>query len=312
MLIVLHRAMLNLRSYSLADEFISKRRARRTGAGNSSKTVLPAEVDAKLDYKEGLETYHRDDEWRKGTIEHFRHNLQTMVSISRSAGIPIILMNPVSNLKDCPPFKSEFSAGLSDREIKRVTELWEEAEKLSWDDVYGKIRLLEKAARIDNRHAGILYMIGKCYEHLGRLEEAKKWFLSAKEEDVCPLRILEPMNDAVISVAAKNNVPLVDAKRLFEGRSQEKIPGDEWMLDHVHPTIEGHQLIADSLSEAMGDIELVSTPEGWRSKKDELWKQHLSSLSNDYFEQGFTRLNRLRNWSRGPKDSPTPADFLEE
>jgi lysophospholipase L1-like esterase len=311
-LIEVHRAMLNLRSYSIANEFISKRRGRGTETGSSSKTVLPAEVDAKLDYKDGLETYHRDDEWRKGTIEHFRHNLQTMVRMSRTAGIPIILVNPVSNLKDSPPFKSEFSIGLSDNEKKRFTELWEQAGKLSWDDAYSKIQLLERADEIDSRHAGLLYLIGKCYEHIGRLDEAKKWFLNAKEEDVCPLRILEPMNEAILSVAAKNNVTLVDAKRLLESQSQEGIPGDEWLLDHVHPTIEGHQLIANSLSEAMEDMKLVHTPEGWRPKRDRLWKQHLSSLSGVYFEQGFTRLKRLHNWSRGPINDPTAASDSSE
>ncbi len=54
-LIGLHRTMLNLRSYWLANEFISKRRARRTESGSSSKTVLPTEVEAKLDFSDGLE-----------------------------------------------------------------------------------------------------------------------------------------------------------------------------------------------------------------------------------------------------------------
>jgi lysophospholipase L1-like esterase len=306
-LIGVHRTMLKLRSYSFANEFISKRRARRTKTESSSKTVLPAEVSAKLDFEDGLESYHRDDEWRKGTIEHFGHNLQTMVRVSRSAGIPIILVNPVSNLKDSPPFKSEFSSGLSGVEKERIIELWEQAGKLSWDDTYSKIRLLEQAAEIDSRYAGLLYLIGKCYEHIGRLAEAREWFIKAKDEDVCPLRILEPMHEAILSVAAKNNVPLVDAKRLFEGRSREGVLGDEWLLDHVHPSIQGHQLIADSLYEAMEDMKLVSKPEGWRADRDKLWQHHLSSLDEDYFTQGFDRLKRLRNWSRGPIDSPPPA-----
>lgn len=306
-LIGLHRMMLNLRSYCLANEFISKRRARRTESVSSSKTVLPTEVSARLDFENGLESYHRDEVWHEGTIEHFRRNVQTMVRMSRGAGVPIILVNPASNLKDCPPFKSEFSSGLSESEIERITELWEDAEKLTWDDTYGKIRLLEQAAEIDNRHAGLLYMIGKCYEHVGRLDEAKKWFTKAKEEDVCPLRILEPMQEAILSVAAKNKVPLVDVKKLFEEQSHEGVPGDEWLKDHVHPSIHGHQLIADSLYETMEDMGLVSKPEGWRTTRDRLWQHHLSSLSESYFREGFTRLNRLRRWSRGPLSDPSPA-----
>ncbi len=307
-LIRAHHGLLNLRSYSLANKFIASRRAGSTKNPSSSKTILPTEVSAKLDFKGGLKTYHRDDTWRQGTIEHFRYNLQTMVRISQSAGIPIILVNPVSNLKDCPPFKSEFSTVLSKHKTEQIKKLWEQAKKLSWDDVHSKIKLLEHAAQIDSRHAGLLYMIGKCYEQIGRHSEAKKWFIKAKEEDICPLRILEPMHDAVLSVAAKNNVPLVDAKRIFENQRKVGILGDEWLLDHVHPKIEGHQLIADLLYEAMEDMKLVSTPEGWQITKDKLWKEHLSSLSEVYFELGYDRLNRLHNWSRGLKASPPPAD----
>ena len=99
-LIRIHRTMLNLRSYSLANEFISTRRSRRK---DISKTILPGEVKAKLDFDDGLESYHRDEIWREGTIEHFGRNLQTMVRMSRRAGVPVILVNPVSNIKDCPP-----------------------------------------------------------------------------------------------------------------------------------------------------------------------------------------------------------------
>ncbi len=92
-----------------------------------------------------------------------------------------------------------------------------------------------------------------------------------------------------------------------EGQSKEGVLGDEWLLDHVHPSIQGHQLIADSLYEAMEDMKLISKPDGWRAARDKLWQDHLSSLNEAYFEQGFTRLKRLHNWSRGPMGDLPPA-----
>jgi lysophospholipase L1-like esterase len=313
-LIRVHRTMLNLRSYSLANEFISTRRARRKGTGRPSKTILPGEVKAKLDFDDGLESYHRDEIWRQGTIEHFGRNLQTMVRMSRSAGVPVILVNPVSNLKDSPPFKSEFGSDLSTSEIERVAELSEQAGKLGWDDAYGKIKLLEQAAEIDSRHAGLLYLIGKCYEHIGRLAEAKNWFVLAKEEDICPLRILEPMHQAILDVAARYRVPLVDAKALIAERTEDGIPGSEWLLDHVHPSILGHQLIADSLCEAMENMKLVRRPQGWRAARNELWQHYLSSLNKAYYAHGIERLERLNKWSRrrAPDPSPAPSGSTED
>jgi lysophospholipase L1-like esterase len=299
-LIRLHEVMLNLRSYSLANQFLSRRRARRADVRNSPKTVLPTEVQARLDFDDGLDSYHRDEAWRQGTIEHFQSNLKTMARMSRHAGVPVILVNPAANLKDCPPFKSAFRTDISEGEKGRVVELLGRADKMDWDDVYGKVGLLEQAASLDNRHAGLLYLIGKCYEHIGRCPEAKNWFVLAKEEDVCPLRILEPMHNAILEVAAQYNVPLVDVKLLIEEHTEDGVAGDEWLLDHVHPSVEGHQLIADSLYQAIEDMDLVCTPEGWRAMRDELWRRHLSSLNEAYFAHGIARLDRLHRWSRGP------------
>jgi len=310
-LIRVHRKMLNLRSYSLANEFISMRRDRGKGI---SKTTLPGEVKAKLDFEDGLESYHRDEVWRQGTIVHFGRNLQTMVRMSRRAGVPVILVNPVSNLKDSPPFKSEFSSDLSTSEIERVSELSEQAGKLGWDDTYGKIRLLEQAAKIDSRHAGLLYLIGKCYEHIGRSVEAKNWFVLAKEEDICPLRILESMNQAILDVAEQYRVPLVDAKVLITERTEDGIPGSELLLDHVHPSILGHKLIAEAMYEAMENMKLVRTPKGWQKARDELWQHHFSSLNKAYFAHGIERLERLKKWSsrRTPAPPAAPSGSAED
>lgn len=298
-LIRMHRKMLKLRIYSLAHQFLSQRGSQRTHARRSSKTILSAEVRAKLDFQKGLKAYHRDEAWREGIIAHFEHNLETMVKACRREGAPILLVNPVSNLKDCPPFKSERRSDLSESEIRRVVELQEEAAKLDWSDTHGKIRLLEQAAAIDNRNAGLLFLLGKCNAHIGRYSEAKKWFVMAKEEDVCPLRILEPMHKIIRDVADRYDIPLVDVKMLIEDRTEIGIPGDEWLLDQVHLSITGHRLIADALYEVMEKNGMVRTPADWQAGRDELYKAHLSSLNEAYYARGAARRKRLGEWSRG-------------
>lgn len=303
-LIRMHRIMLNLRIYSLAHQFLSRHRVRRAQARRSSKTILSPEVRARLDFQQGMESYHRDPAWRKGIIEHFGHNLETMVKTSRRAGVPIILVNPVSNLKDCPPFKSEHRSNLSESRLQQVVELREQAGKLDFSETYGKIRLLEQAAAIDNRHAGLLFLLGKCNERIGRYSEAKKWFVMAKEEDVCPLRVLEPMHEIIRDIADRYQISLVDVSRLIEQRTADGIAGDEWLLDQVHPSIAGHRLIADAVYEVMEDKGMVRTPAGWLAGRDELCRQHLSSLNEAYYARGAARLKRLGEWSRGriPKE----------
>ena len=302
-LIRLHRALLHLRTYALADRWV----ADRSGTGGS-KTVLGPAVRAKLDLEEGLGSYHRDAAWREGTLEQFRRNLEALVRMSRAADVPVILMNPVSNLKDSPPFKSEFRADLGEDGRQQVTDFMERAEGLDWSDTYGKIALLQKAVEIDDRHAGLLFRIGTCHHRLGRFAESKQWFLRAKEEDICPLRALEPMHEAIVETARRYGVPLVDVRSRIEGRTEDGIPGDEWLLDHVHPSIAGHQMIADALYRVLEEMQLVRTPESWQARRDALWHDHLASLGQAYFAQGAARLKRLRQWSRGriPKEAPAP------
>jgi len=295
----LHRALLNLRIYSAAHAYFSGRGAKKTDAGDSSRAVLPTEVEAKLDFEDGLKWYHRDDAWRRGTIEHFGRNLEAMVQMSQEADVPIILANPAANLEDCPPIKSQPGTDVSESQRLRVGELREQTRQLGWDDAYGKIRLLEQAVAIDGRDAGLLYVLGKCYARIGRFDEAKKWFIKAKDEDICPLRILEPMRDAVRDTAARSDLPLVDVQALIESRSDNSIAGEKWLLDHVHPSIAGHKLIADALFQAMESMELVHRDENWPATRDQLWENHLSSLDDRYYRQGAARLKRLQIWSRG-------------
>jgi lysophospholipase L1-like esterase len=286
--------MLGLRSYALADRWLAGRRARR-----ASQTVLPPDVQTKLDLREGLGSYRRNATWRQGTIKHFGQNLRTMTQMARRAGVPIILVNPVSNLKDCPPFKSEFRTDLSPVQREHVADLWTRSDRLDWSQAHEKLGLVEQAAAIDDQHAGLLFATGTCYRHIGRPAEAKEWFVRAKDEDICPLRILEPMHKLIIETATQDDLPLVDVRTMIEERTEDGIPGNEWLLDHVHPTISGHKLIADALHQTMAEMDLVPSPDRWPETREELWRRHLASLNEAYFAQGLARLERLRQWSRG-------------
>jgi hypothetical protein len=293
-LIRLHRTMLGLRSYALADRWLARRGRRR-----ASPTVMTADVQTKLDLAGGLQSYHRNPTWRRNVITHFRHNLETMIRMAQDAGVPVILVNPVANLKDCPPFKSEFRTDLSDRDKRQVIDLRGRADRLDWTETYEKVGLLEQAAALDGQHAGLAYRLGTCYEHLGRSPAAKHWFTQAKEHDICPLRMLEPMHEIILQIAHQHHAPLVDVRAMIEARTEDGLPGDRWLLDHVHPTISGHQLIADALCQAMIEMGLVHAADHWQTARDPLWQDHLASLNDAYYAQGVARLKRLHDWSRG-------------
>ena len=290
------KSLRELRIAALMQRFLPGMREEH---GSSPKTILSADVNARLDFRKGLESYQRDLDHRRDIADHFEYNIRQMILLARQADVPLMLVNPVSNLKNCPPFKCEFEDGQSQEQQDQLISLWKAANNCDWNQTDRKMQLWEAALQIDQQHAGLLYSVGKTCEHQQRYSEAKSWLIKAKEEDICPLRILEPMHASLFDLAQEYQVPLVDIHNLVEQQTPDGIPGSEWLVDHVHPSIEGHQLIADALYEKLVALQLFPQPADWQSKRDQLRQEHLSSLPEEYFLRGALRSKRLEGWSRG-------------
>jgi lysophospholipase L1-like esterase len=272
---------------------------RRISPPAGSRTIMPAEVDAWLDHPGGLNAYHRNDDWRHGVIDHYGRNLQRMADSCRQAGVPLVFCNPVCNLKDCPPFKTEPSGELSGENRIRLDQMWNEARSLTNDQLARRVQLVRGVLALDDRYAAAHFLLGHGYLAEGRIAEARDEFVRAKDEDICPLRMLEPMYAALAQVASRNKVPLVDIRALIEDRTPDHIPGQEWLLDHVHPTISGHQLIAESLFHQMEHMGLVHTRPGWQQQRDVAFREHLAQLDTPYFLRAKERLDGQRKWTEG-------------
>jgi lysophospholipase L1-like esterase len=294
-----------LRSYTLLREAYAK--LTESSRNETERTTLPDEVEALLDYRGGLEFYHRDDVWRDGVIAHFEHNLRRMVRIVRDASVPMILMNPVSNLRDSPPFKAEHRAGLTSAELARWESLWNEAREHYAGDRLRAVDLLRDAMAIDDQHAGLHYDLAKCYDAMGLLEQARPAYLRAKELDVCPLRMLEPMNQIILDVARETSTPLVNNRQLFEELSPGGIPGDKWLVDHVHPSIKGYQRLGDAVADELVRLRIVHPQANWIDEKNRLDAEHLASLDGAYFANGQKHLRGLMLWAQGRATRVRPA-----
>lgn len=306
-----------LRTFTLMREGYLRLQGTSSTDPPPARPILPTEVDALLDYRGGLANYHHDATWRRGVIAHYRYNLRRIIDMAHNAGVDIILVNPVSNISDSPPFKSEHRRDLSPEELQRWQTLCDDARRhLRGEDhdLRKAAELFEQACRVDPLHAGSFYNLAKCYEAAGEFDKARDAYVQAKEVDACPLRILQPMNDAVVEIAEQTGTPLVDAERLFEARSTHNIVGGQWLVDHVHPSIEGHQLLADALAERLISLGTLHPRSGWESVKQTRYREHFDSLDAFYFVKGTERLKAVRGWAagrarrvRGKKSKSTPV-----
>ncbi|MBI2481097.1 MAG: SGNH/GDSL hydrolase family protein, partial [Planctomycetia bacterium] len=231
------------------------------------------------------------------TVRQYAENLKQMISLARSANVPIVLMNPASNLKDTPPFKIEPRSDLTAREAAEFESLFEQARVTGVVDE--KVELFERAVAIDDRHAGARFLLGHAYLAQHRPAEASEQFIRAKDEDVCPLRMIEPLHDALLAVAESTGTPLIDVRHDFDSRAADGIPGDNFFLDHIHPSINNHQAIARLLFDHFVAAGYCHPQSNWEATRDKRYLEHLGMLDTPYYAKGKQRLEGLIRWTQG-------------
>lgn len=274
------------------EEFGGPRDARTSGS------TLAAEVDTLLDYEGGLAQYQRDDSWHQGVEDHFRFALDRMVRDARSAGVDVLLVDPVCNVKDCPPFKVAWDSRVTATQRSKCQAMFEAAlDPEEADDT--AIDRLRTVLATDPRHAGAWFLLGQRLIQAGRFAEARQALLRAKDEDICPLRITESLRKVIYEVGRLARVPVVPVMKQFEDATECGIPGDELLLDHVHPSITGHQMIAELLLESMKQHGHVQPRAGWSSLAKASHRLHFQTLDTPYFARGKEHLEGLRKWTEG-------------
>ncbi len=239
------------------------------------KAQLPQEVDEILNHSAGPEDYDRDEVWQSQVVQHFQYNINRMIDLADQCGAELIFISPASNLKDCSPFKSigNYSFNGNDRSEPRrylnsaelgdaaakvqQTAVVSDSESVSLTGFYTEGRFPEALAEIDRelesdpRCADLHYIRGRCLFEMGDYALAREAFLSAVDEDVCPLRATRPILEALRLTCERTNCLFVDFDNVLGAISDvtysHRCFGSEYFLDHVHPTITTHGLIAKSV-----------------------------------------------------------------
>jgi tetratricopeptide (TPR) repeat protein len=261
--------------------------------------VLSTEVEAVLDESVGPDYYHRDDEMRDAVLEHYRTSLVRMTHIARRAGAELILITPASNIRDFSPFKTEPGPEMSVTDIEQVnSHKHATIAALDEGDYTKALAISKRALDLDDRDAESLYLQGRALSRLGRMDEARKAFINARDEDVCPLRALTPIRSIITDVAQTGETGLVDFAGIVDQRSPNGIPGSELFLDHVHPTIEGNRILALAIIQEMANEGIVSPVTMLDSAAiSAISEQVESSLDEQAHAAALLNLSRVLMWA---------------
>jgi lysophospholipase L1-like esterase len=295
--------------YDIAERSRGFRVIRRGWYGAPARPTLSDEIATRLDFEGGLAGYHRDDANRAAVIAHFEFNLRRIVQRVQAADVPLLLLRQPSNLSDCPPFKSEPDSRLAAAERQQFETLIAEAHRELPRDVRRAVSFLEQAIAIDPSHALTRYELGKCCEALGDRDQARAAFVAARDADVCPLRMISELELTLARVAEETSTPLVDLHALLEDQSPGGILGGFLLVDHVHPSVTGHQMIARRLLTELADRSWTAPVDAQAAAIDAAFVLHLASLDEHYYLRGQRTLRSLRAWAAGrAPDTPTVTD----
>ncbi len=180
---------------------------------------------------------------------HYQYNLSEMVQTARKRGIPIALLNVPVNLKDWMPHASVHQAGI-DRAAwqARYRQAMEAYENGAYETA---VVALRQCLALDTLHAQSHYFYGKSLLALGQEKAAAAAFLRAKETDAYPFRALQRFNQSLEKIANESKVPLIDIITVLQNQSTDGIPGEEVLVDHVHPTVESNYYIAKAVRDRL-------------------------------------------------------------
>lgn len=314
-----HNEFLEERSYRTLERTVFSRMARhsklvsaigsvlnpKAQSGLEDRVELSAEVQTRLDLEHGLKRYQRADQnakWRDAVVTHFGDRLEWMVSACNQANVPLLLCMPASDLVNTPPFKVSM-ADLSQPALRSFEDSWRQACDATLPSIE-RMDACQSCLEVDPEHAGANFIAGKLAWENGEEGLARTFLERARDADVCPLRATSPLLNEIERIAELHSLDLIRCDRLLDEmdsdgrRFPDGIPDPIRLVDHVHPTIKGHQLIGQEVARRLVDVLGIDVVES-DAKYEATVRLHLKSLGEDYYGRARQRLAGLQNWAAG-------------
>src|SRR3989344_8328303 len=223
--------------------------------------------------------------WAKLAI--LKKNYEAIAQIAKSNNIPLIFIIATSNTSWSPPERPVTFFTPSENyqvDLKKVRALLSE-NRLDEAAVIVK-QYLEK----NSKDASFLFMKGQINHIRGNWDQARFYFEQAREQDLLQWRANKKINDFVRSLDDGKTVRVLDAEEIFKKNSPNGITGYSLFLDNVHPNVQGHYLLANSIVDLLKKDKIVEK-DWWENTDDlltleELLKQ-LQVSEDDEFQLAY-------------------------
>lgn len=219
-------------------------------------------------------------------VEHahqrFVRNLVTMAELAREAGVPILFVQPVRNIKASFYLRFHIDPSeIRDGDVDGWRAAWEAglAAKRAgnWAQAVAALQRV-RDFYVEDRDEILAFDIAECLEQLGRYEEAQAEYAKPYLE--------HPMHQLILQAGAEQDVPVVDPFPDLVASAQHGIPGYDFFTDAFHPMPATSRIIALSILDEVRALGL-----GGRQRPE----------SHAAFEAGEKRVQDIVRRSPAPK-----------
>ena len=212
----------------------------------------------------------------------FQTNLEQLFGKAKKAGVPVVISEVVSNLRDQAPFVSQDSQTDS-----------------SADTAYREAQKLEAE---------------------GKYDQARTAYYRAKDLDALRFRAPEDFNRLIHHVADEFKAPVVPMKSYFEAASPHGLIGANLMLEHLHPKVEGQFIMSEAFFDVLHRQGMIARRWNDAQLKPAAYYREFWPITE--FDRTVGRLRVLHltdHWPFHPPDKPghafenfQPGDKVEE
>src|SRR5262245_47178502 len=209
--------------------------------------------------------FEASEEDRREARARCRGEFPRLFESCRKAGVPLLVVLPAANLRDAVPKARRDFPDPDGRIARAQVEVLDRARA---GDPRGALSLLEASLREAPDHPVLHFGHGRLLLEEGRGEEARLAFERARDLDALPARMTGDIRAILGAPCAAGSVPWLDAQRVLEAADPPGIAGDDVFVDHVHPTAEGHLLLARAILRAIASDPRLARPFAGRALQE--------------------------------------------
>lgn len=211
---------------------------RSPGTDSAARTTLMERMVGEQRIPLSSDTY-------QAGLDQFSHNMERLIRTYTEAGIAVFVSTVASNEGDMPPFEN--AVANEEAYTAAVRQALSTASGASNEALGALTELIQQ----EPDGALAYYARGLLHRRGGRMADARRDFVAARDRDALRFRASSDVNEIIQRVGRLSGATVVDAEAALRSASTHGIIGKQFMLEHLHPNVDGYFVLANAFRRAL-------------------------------------------------------------